>query len=191
MTTLTIGFDKLDPSNSDGLCDFLKVVGPSLLFLTIDGPIENLNANMILQHCPNLVELALCTLFIDVRLNVVELRANCQTIPPLHRYWYFIEDLASAMSNEAHPFSKCVRRLRVRLVEAWPGWDIVPANFYPALSDTDFSAMLEMLKVNRSLEYLDVVVDHHDLRYLKEFRKYHLEPINRSLRLPIESKIAF
>ncbi|KAE8990896.1 hypothetical protein PF002_g20994 [Phytophthora fragariae] len=191
VTSLKIGFDKLDLSNSEGLYDFLNVVGPSLLYLTIDGPIENLNANLILENCPNLVELSLCTFLVDIRLNVVDLRANSQVLPPLHRYWHFVGDLASAIGNEAHPFSKCVRRVRVRLIDAWAGWDVDLLNYYPPIVDDDFNALLDMLKVNRSLEYLDVVVTHYDLRYLDEFRKYHLQPINPSLKLPIEKKIAF
>ncbi|KAJ8540698.1 hypothetical protein ON010_g12529 [Phytophthora cinnamomi] len=143
----------LDSSNSDGLTAFLKVVGHSLLFLTIDGPIENLDANLILQHCPNLVELSLCTLLVDIRLNVVDLRGFSQAVPPLHRYWYSIGDLASAIGDEAHPFSKCVRRVRVRRVDAWSGWAVHLANYYPPIVDGDFSALLEMLKANRSLEY--------------------------------------
>ncbi|KAG7386887.1 hypothetical protein PHYPSEUDO_015092 [Phytophthora pseudosyringae] len=67
------------------------------------------------------------------------------------------------------------------------GGDMVDVRF-------DFAglrAFLEMLEDNKLLEYLDIIVPFEHFIYLDDFRGHHLKPIDRSLILAMESKVAF
>ncbi|KAG7381437.1 hypothetical protein PHYPSEUDO_006015 [Phytophthora pseudosyringae] len=191
VTDLKIEFDRDDPSISDGLPSFLAAIGPSLKRLTVDP--SGIELDAIVRNCPNLEELSLCGgELVDIRLNFSEYHANNQAIPELPFDWDDVVALANALAITDSPLAKCVRRMRVRLIDQWAAWGIIVAdhNNRPAFQ-AGLRALLEMLEVNQSLEYLDVVVPFGHFIYLEDFRQHHLEPINRSLKLSMETKIAF
>ncbi|KAL3670235.1 hypothetical protein V7S43_004548 [Phytophthora oleae] len=194
VTDLTIEFDRDDPSNSDGLQNFLAAIGPSLKRLTINpSDVDLEDSNLITQHCPNLEELSLCGGgTVDVRLNFSEFGVTNLTIPELPLDWDDVATLANALAVPDSPLAKCVRRLRVRLIDHWAAWGIIVAdnNNRPAFQ-AGLRALLDMLGVNKTLEYLDVIVPFGHYIYLADFRRHHLEPVDRSLPLPIETKLAF
>ncbi|KAK1941292.1 hypothetical protein P3T76_007158 [Phytophthora citrophthora] len=194
VTDLTIEFDRDDPSDSDGLQNFLAAIGTSLKRLTINpADVDVEDSILITRHCPNLEELSICGGgTVDVRLNFSEFHANNQDIPELPLDWDDVATLANALAVLDSPLAKCVRRLRVRLIDHWAAWGIIVAddNNRPAFQ-AGLRALLNMLGVNKTLEYLDVIVPFGHYIYLADFRRHHLEPINRSLPLPIETKLAF
>eukprot|EP00644_Phytophthora_capsici_P003895 jgi/Phyca11/564570/estExt2_Genewise1.C_PHYCAscaffold_150300 len=194
VTDLTIEFDRDDPSDSDGLQNFLAAIGPSLKRLTINpSDVDVEDSILITRHCPNLEELSICGGgTVDVRLNFSEFHANNLDIPELPLDWDDVTALANALTVPDSPLAKCVRRLRVRLIDHWAAWGIIVAddNNRPAFQ-AGLRALLNMLRVNKTLSYLDVIVPFgHDI-YLEDFRRHHLEPIDGSLPLPIETKLAF
>ncbi|KAL4150862.1 hypothetical protein PRNP1_010258 [Phytophthora ramorum] len=91
-----------------------------------------------------------------------------------------------SLTDASSSFTKCMRQLRVRRLN--------PVDFGRVLYDPSINgvmeALLQMLQKNTSLEYLQILLSTSHHKYLKEFRKYHLKPIDRLLKLPIESKVA-
>ncbi|ETP23968.1 hypothetical protein F441_02983 [Phytophthora nicotianae CJ01A1] len=193
VTELRIGFDISEPSVSDGLSRFLAVIGSSLKRLTLNTSSFELNGNAVLQNCPNLEELSLCGgEMMDMKLDFSSFRASNEAIPELVFEWDTVSALANELSNQNNPLSKCLRRLRVFLTDERPPWGIIGAvrSNRPTF-EADLSALLNMLDVNKTLEYLDVVVPFGHFLYLNDFRAHHLKPIDRSLKLPAETKVAF
>ncbi|KAE9317876.1 hypothetical protein PF008_g18639 [Phytophthora fragariae] len=194
VTSLKIDFEKhdsfVDATNSNGLPRFLELIGSQLKFLTLDGPRVALDENVILQSCPKLEELAICENFVDVRLTFSEYQANGEPLPLLNCHWNDVIALSADMSDENNPLAKCVRRLRVRLMNRAHSWGAI--NYvYDALNfDQHVHSLPQMLEVNRNVEYLDVVVA--DLQeYAEDFKKHNHQPTNRSIKLAMESKTAF
>ncbi|KAE8992148.1 hypothetical protein PF010_g18797 [Phytophthora fragariae] len=149
-----------------------------------------LDENVILQSCPKLEELAICENFVDVRLTFSEYQANGEPLPLLNCHWNDVIALSADMSDENNPLAKCVRRLRVRLMNRAHSWGAI--NYvYDALNfDQHVHSLPQMLEVNRNVEYLDVVVA--DLQeYAEDFKKHNHQPTNRSIKLAMESKTAF
>lgn len=132
VTSLWIGFEKDDderhvyPAISNGLPRFLQLVGQELKDLTLEGPRVELPVGAILESCPVLEELSLCGYFVDVNLNFSE----CKTVPPasFNCQWEDIAALAAALSDSTNPVAKCVRRLRVRLMNRQMSWGDHPSN---------------------------------------------------------------
>ncbi|OWZ21817.1 hypothetical protein PHMEG_0003567 [Phytophthora megakarya] len=190
---LRIGFDKIDPSVSVGLPNFLAIVGPSLKSLTLDTSQIEFDGNALIRSCPNLVDLSLCGGdMVDVRFDFNEFRANNEPVPELPVEWDNITALANQLSNPDSALAKCLRRLRVFLIDEWAAWGIIAADRTnrPAFQ-AGLRALLDMLEKNITLEYLDVIVPFGHFIYLDDFREHHLKPIDRSLKLPMETKLAF
>ncbi|KAF4028385.1 hypothetical protein GN244_ATG19942 [Phytophthora infestans] len=192
VTDLKIDFAQ-DESISDGLPRFLAAIGYLLKTLTLNIADIEVDVNEIVLNCPNLEELSLCGgHMMDIRLNLSEYRANKQPIPDLTVAWNDVVALANALASVDNPLAKCVRRLRVHQIDQWAAWGIIVAdhNNRPAFQ-AGLRALLDMLAVNKSLEYLDVVVPFGHFIYLDDFRRHHLEPLSRSLALSMDTKIAF
>ncbi|KAJ8574753.1 hypothetical protein ON010_g4460 [Phytophthora cinnamomi] len=192
-TELRIGFDKVDPSVSDGLPNFLAAIGSSLKILTLDTTHIEMDGNALLRSCPKLEQLTFCGgEMVDMRMDFTEYRRRNQPSPVLSFEWDSIAALATELINVDNPLTKCLRRLRVYHVDQWAAWGIIVAdhNNRPAFQG-DLRALLAMLEVNKTLEYLDVIVPFGHFIYLDDFRKYHLKPINKANKLPMETKIAF
>jgi hypothetical protein len=191
VTSLRIGFDKLDPSDSTGLPEFLRLVGGSLRELTLDGPMRLIDVNEILQSCPKLEILSFLTFFVDIRLDVRDCHSSTHPFPSVGRYWREVGLLAAALTDRENPLKTCARRLRVRLIDQWAGWDVIPDGQFPAVSEADFEALLRMLEGNRDLQYFEAVVSPIDFTYFDAFRAHHRTPTNHALKVPMESKAAF
>ncbi|KAF1790404.1 hypothetical protein GQ600_3051 [Phytophthora cactorum] len=112
-----------------GLTRLLAAIGSSLMFLTIDGPGDELDVKVILKHCPNLLELSL--------------RNGCNWV-----------------------------------------------RYGPALNSY-LDALLQMLAVNQTLEYLEVTVPPECHNYRDSFRIHHLRAVNRGRKLSMRTKAAF
>ncbi|KAE9089117.1 hypothetical protein PF005_g19761 [Phytophthora fragariae] len=193
VTDLRIGFDKVDPSVSDGLSKFLAAIGSSLKVLTLDTANIEIDMNALLRSCPNLEQLTLCGgEMVDMRLDFSEYHKRNQPIPELSFEWESISALATELKNSDSALTKCLRRLRVHLIDQWAAWGVIVAdnNNRPAFQ-AGLRALLEMLEVNQTLEFLDVVVPFGHFIYLDDFRQHHLKPINRAAKLPTETKTAF
>ncbi|EGZ29291.1 hypothetical protein PHYSODRAFT_467111 [Phytophthora sojae] len=197
VTSLKIGFDKDEdgfigeiPIVSNGLSRLLGLIGSQLKDLTIDGPREAVDENAILQSCPKLEELVLCEYFADVRLNFSEFQTSGQPLPTLSCHWNDIVALSADLSDQNNPLAKSVRRLRVRLMNRPLGWGAIPMAYDAINLDDHVQALLQMLEVNRSIEYLDVVAA--DVQeYADDFKRHNHQPTNRSTKLVMEMKAAF
>ncbi|KAE9334616.1 hypothetical protein PF008_g13872 [Phytophthora fragariae] len=196
VTSLKIGFEKDDyfgdafPTITNGLPRFLELIGSQLKCLTLDGPRYALDENLILQSCPKLEELVICEYFVDVRLTFSEYQANGEPLPSLNCHWDDIIALSADLSDENNPLAKCVRRLRVRLMNRADSWGAFPRNYDALNFDQHVHSLLQMLEANRNIEYLDVVVA--DVQeYAEDFKKHNRQPTNRSIKLAMESKAAF
>lgn len=118
----------------------------------------------------------------DARLNFCGYRASNEPFPELNCYWDDVAALASDLQDPSNPLSNCVHRLRVRL------------NFIDGARRLKAAAkaLLQMLRRNKSLEFLEVVVQPKYDGYFAEFRRHHRQPIGRALKpLPREGKAAF
>ncbi|KAG3232476.1 hypothetical protein PI124_g22442 [Phytophthora idaei] len=193
VTDLKIEFERDAAFVSNGLPRFLAAIGSSLKRLTLDPSGIEMDVNAIVRNCPNLEELSLCGGdMVDVRFNFSEYHAKNLPVPELTFAWDDVAALANALAIVGSPLAKCVRRLRVRLIDQWAAWGIIVAdrNNRPAFQ-AGLRALLDMLAGNQYLEYLDVVVPFGYFVYLEDFRRHHLEPLKRSQKLSMDTKIAF
>ncbi|KAE8882121.1 hypothetical protein PF005_g12598 [Phytophthora fragariae] len=191
ISSLRLQFNKETPSISDGLTPLFRAIGFSLRNLTLDAPRRELPT--ILGYCPNLKELSLCGGVVDARLNFSVYHAKGETLPQLNPNWDSVSAIATALADNDNSLTNCARRIRVRIEQFSDEVDSsVPPMEYECRVRADFSALLDMLKTNRSLDYLDVAVPPVYEQYLQSFRSHHLEPIWRTLNpLPLGSKLAF
>ncbi|EGZ08192.1 hypothetical protein PHYSODRAFT_319063 [Phytophthora sojae] len=193
VTELRIGFDKVDPSVSDGLSAFLATIGSSLKVLTLDMTHLEVDVNALIRSCPKLEQLTLCGCeMADMLLDFSEYRKRNEPIPELSFEHESLSALAVELNNDYSPLTKCLRRLQVHLIDQWAAWGVIVAdhNNRPAFQ-AGLRALLDMLGVNETLEFLDVIVPFGHFIYLNDFRQYHLTPINRAAKLPTETKTAF
>lgn len=191
LTSLTLRFDKVQPSVSTGLPLFLSSVGSSLTTLTLDGPRVDLDNSFLSQSCPNLVELTLCGSKVLVHLNFSAYHSMKQPLPDLECDWSNISALAAALTDISSPFARCARRVKVRPSDRSGGWYHLDAGYNPNNFERDAQALLCTLDVNRSLECFEIEVRFENRGYINAFRKHHLEPIDRSSKLDTKSKLAF
>ncbi|KAE9006980.1 hypothetical protein PF011_g11329 [Phytophthora fragariae] len=193
LKSLTIGFNKEEDTDpiSDGLPDFLAAVGSTLKDLTLDGPRDDFDENLILRHCPSLHTLSLCGGIVDVQLDFSEHRYNNEPIPELKCHWHDIQALAADLSDPTNPLSKCVRRLRFRLNDQCDGWSRVEGGYDFDKIPDDMKAVTRMLTVNRHLVYLNVLLLADHRKHGNVLKKQHLKPINLPAKLPRDVKLAF
>lgn len=179
LTSLTLSFEKLEWTFSDGLPDFFSAVGPSLKSLTLDVPNLELNEREIIELCPNLDKLSLCARVVDIQFYLSDYHPNDESSGDRSIDCHSVKTLSRDLSNMRNPLVKTVCQLRV----------------YPSLSPSSFASEMKylerMLKMNRSLEYLEVVALEEHQQFIEDLRKQHLRRVNRSLKLSTEKKIAF
>ncbi|OWZ19174.1 hypothetical protein PHMEG_0006615 [Phytophthora megakarya] len=183
VTSLTIGFGDWDEkSNLEGLPLLLQSIGSSLKELTLDVSYLNISENEILRSCPHLDTLSLCGASFDVQLDFSCFRRNNELLPSLNCQWNDVVAVSKKMMDGNNPLSKCVTRLRLRFVDNRAG-----TNYEESLK-----SLLEMLKVNQTLEYLDVIIQPCNFAYFSKFREHHLEPLNKAQEsFSMEGKVAF
>lgn len=107
--------------------------------------------------------------------------------------WHNVAAIATLLSDPDSLLTKCVRRLRVYMNVRWNQelrrWEV--ADDFHRLK-ADCNALLMMLSVNHSLEYLEVVVPSNINGDAKSLRVHHHEPICRELSpLPHACRLAF
>ncbi|KAL4166268.1 hypothetical protein KRP22_013533 [Phytophthora ramorum] len=182
LTALTLRLN--EGASTDGLPRLLAAIGSSLELLTIENPGNVVDVSVIIRCCPNLEVLSLKSgLVEDLQLHVGTRNSPIST---LRLDWNNVEALARSLSDMNNPLVKCVRQLKVRLVIANEADE---RGYQPEEVIRSLDALLQMLAVNKSLQYLDVRVSNEYQRYLSSFRGYHHELINAGLN--VESKIAF
>ncbi|EGZ08129.1 hypothetical protein PHYSODRAFT_306185 [Phytophthora sojae] len=171
---LEIDFCEDDRDLWEGLPMILATIGSSLTFLGLDyhkGGIKD-----ILRHCPNLQELTFCVGFTMFRFNF----SNYDGSADQFDYdWRDIEALTQALSDNDNPLAKCLRHLRVRFYWLCTREHVDDPKVYNPRIETDVEALLRMLQVNRSLEFLDVHWPPPYHGYIGNLREHHLEPISR------------
>ncbi|ETK82405.1 hypothetical protein L915_12208 [Phytophthora nicotianae] len=183
VTTLTIEFGgDPDPEVLQGL---LLLVGASLTHLTLE--FESFNTSElegIVASCPNLVELAVCTHTIEMRFSLRDSNYRDLSLDPSSHFTFTsdIIGIAEALCDSENPLAKCTRCLRVRMDQR--------AFYHPY--DECYAALLTMLELNRTLEYLDVVVQRPHMMYYNKLKSYHLKslPVTHSA-LSMKCKAAF
>ncbi|KAG1702320.1 hypothetical protein DVH05_010109 [Phytophthora capsici] len=190
LTSLTLRFLEHSPLNCrDGLPRLLSACGSSLLFLTIDGPGDELDINAILKSCPNLLELSVRKGWIRVLLNFSDFHAG-KAVPKLWFKWQDVAGLSADLSNMYNPLSKCVRRLSIRMtnLEGYGSSKWVRNN---SVIISCLDGLLQMLAVNQILEYLEVIVPSECHNFRDFFMIHHLRPINRGQKPTMGKKLAF
>lgn len=163
----------------------LLLIGASLTHLTLE--FEDFNTSElegIVASCPNLVELAVCTHTIELRFCLRDINYRDLALDPDSHVslWWGIEQLAEVLCDSENPLTKCARRLRVRMDQR------SVAHSY----DECYAALLKMLEMNRTLEYLDIVAQRSHMTHYNEFKAHHLEslPLVRTV-LSMDCKAAF
>lgn len=191
LTSLAIGFDQNEYSISDGLPQFLAAVGSSLTSLTLDLSTTDVADSVIFQSCPNLKELSIGGGLAQFHLDFSEYQAESKPLPQLDLSGHDVAVLAKVLKDPTAPMTKCLRRLRVHLDNLWSGWDSMSGEHYEPRIKTDVEELLQMLEVNRSLEYVDITVPSEYMSFAGKFKEQHLKPTNRALKLSTDVKISF
>ncbi|GMF24795.1 unnamed protein product [Phytophthora lilii] len=193
LKTLTISFNKEEDTypRSNRVPQFLAEVGSQLKDLTIDGPRNEIDVNVIIRHCASLHKLSLCGGIIDVQLDLSDYRYSNTPVPELTCHWHDVRALAADLADTNNPLSKIVRRLRLRLNDKCKLWRRVAGGYDFDKLPGDMKAIGNMVSVNRHLAYLDVLVltDHHN--YGRSLKKQHLKPLALPAKLPLNLKLAF
>ncbi|KAG3092117.1 hypothetical protein PI124_g6735 [Phytophthora idaei] len=187
ISSLTIGFSDFNAQALNGLMNFLAAVGPSLRVLALDAMRIDFDVNFIIQCCPNMEELSLRSLVTDVRFDFKEWHESCQSPPTLRTDWSDVISISTELQDNDSPFTKSLRRLRVRLNNVRDSREVHDN----ARINSSVAEMLRMLDVNQTLEYLDVITPSEYRVFFDNFRGYHLKPICRSSPLQMKSKVAF
>ncbi|EGZ29160.1 hypothetical protein PHYSODRAFT_475307, partial [Phytophthora sojae] len=154
----------------DGLPQFMAVIGSSLTSLSLHGHRDPLGDDLWLGYCPNLLDLSIRGYVLEAQFDFREYRKTHSELPSVICNWH-----------------DCLHRLRARLTYS----RAIPHGYDPANYESDLDTLLEMLKVNKSLEYLEVIVPAEYRAYTSKFAQYDKKPIDRALELPLETKLAF
>ncbi|RLN76934.1 hypothetical protein BBJ28_00015391 [Nothophytophthora sp. Chile5] len=182
VTSLVLRFQE-DPE-PEVLIGLLTLIGASLEYLTLDmEKFDTRQLEEIVANCPKLTDLAVITHVIEARFCLLDRNYRDLKLPSTsHCSFQDIRGIAEALSDMENPLTKCIRRLRVRMN--------VQTGFSPF--EDYYPALLNMLQVNRSLEYLDIVAQRSHMTYFTAFKMHHLEPLPViQTEVPMQSKLAF
>ncbi|KAL4093742.1 hypothetical protein PRIC1_011172 [Phytophthora ramorum] len=180
VTSLAIKFgDDPDPEVLQGL---LLLIGASLAHLTLEfesfdtGDLEG-----IVACCPKLLQLAVCTHTIEMRFCLRDSNYRDLALYSASNLSFWdVESIAEALCDSENPFTKCARHLRVRMDQR--------AVYHPF--DDCYAALLKLLEMNRTLEYLDIVAQRSHMAHYNDFKAHHLEPLPVALPFPASCKAA-
>ncbi|KAG1687844.1 hypothetical protein DVH05_004575 [Phytophthora capsici] len=163
-----------------GLPHFFDAVGSTLKMLTIDA--DDVGLEMVLERCPNLEKLCL-----RERLNTAifcfsEYQAAGSPVPVFRFRFDDILAYTEELTNPESDLTKCLQHLTIHPYDS---------NIYQddGASVEEFEALLKMLENNGRLEHLQFKSE--PTKYAERFRRFHLQPIDRSVKLDSQSKIAF
>ncbi|KAK1935570.1 hypothetical protein P3T76_010265 [Phytophthora citrophthora] len=166
-------------------------MGSTLKELTLDGPREELDENVIIRHCPNLHRLSLCGGIVDVQLDFSDYRYDNLPVPELTCHWHNVQALAADLRDLNNPLSRIVRKLRIRLNDKCKHWRRVAGGYNFDKIPDDMKALIGMLMVNRHLAYLDVLMLTDDYKHGNGLKKLHRKAIDVPAKLPRKEKLAF
>ncbi|KAJ8525781.1 hypothetical protein ON010_g15333 [Phytophthora cinnamomi] len=189
LTSLTIRFGDFTQPRLNGLPLLLSACGASLRSLTIQGPAGEVDVNVILQCCPSLRDLTLQKGLVVVEMDLTEVRTRKQHISMQSFNWEDVTVLASELSNSNSSFTRCVRRLSIRLTGLNQMDNMRWERYGPVLASY-LNALLEMLVMNDYLEYFKITAPSQCHEYATYFRKHHNTTIHRGGTLSIETKAA-
>ncbi|GMF22023.1 unnamed protein product [Phytophthora lilii] len=187
LTSLTIRFSKFSQPSSNGLPLMLSACGSSLQSLTIQNSTSELDENLILRCCPNLRHLSLHKGCVVVGFDFTEFRIRKETVPLLYCNWRDIALLAHDLSDPNNPFCKCAYRLSIRLTDLdqhqtrWVQYEPMIASY--------LNELLEMLAVNKNLEFFKLTVPAECHEYGDYFRKHHNKVIDHKLSQKVKAAL--
>ncbi|EGZ29161.1 hypothetical protein PHYSODRAFT_294442 [Phytophthora sojae] len=123
------------------------------------------------------------TMGVGITSLSIRLNPNCEIAGDLSQFMAAV----GALKDVGSQLEKCLHRLRICLANPFV---CIPHGYDPGNYEADLIALLDMLEVNRSLEYLG---DHRRTHrtFIDRFAQYDKEPISKALKLPLEAKIAF
>ncbi|KAG1702321.1 hypothetical protein DVH05_010110 [Phytophthora capsici] len=177
LTALEVHFDYYtNPRDLSGLPLFFAAIGSNLKMLKIDANNEDVDIGMVLERCPNLETLWFTKNLSTATFSFSEYRAAGSPVPAFPFRLDDIFALTEELINSDGDLTRCLKRL-----------SIFPC--YPYYLDK-LDALLKMLENNRRLEYFDIKLDRTE-SYVEKFKKFHLQPIDRSAKLETPSKVAF
>lgn len=170
---------------NEDLLPFLLALMPSLTFVKVVCPFDNLDISLIVRSCPNLEKMELWRGRMNVWYDFSKCRALNEPISALNVDGWRIGTLPTDLISAPLCRSLCrlfICRLDQMIIEEDDG-----SGFNP-----EFKAIVNMLAANKDLERLDLLhLPTQYRRYLSEFKTHHLEPINGSTPLAKEIKAAF
>lgn len=76
-------------------------------------------------------------------------------------------------------------------VSEWCNSSRIISYYDPANYESDLNAPLEMLEVNNSLEYLEVIIPTMHRTFISKFEQHDKTPTDRADELSLETKLAF
>ncbi|RLN93370.1 hypothetical protein BBJ28_00025339 [Nothophytophthora sp. Chile5] len=178
--SLVIKF-KEDPGR-EVLRQFLTLVTSSVQHLTLQFANFDTSAlESIVTSCPILQELSICTPSLEARFCVRgSNRQHLILTSPLNGSFEDVGTVSKMFCLTDLPLTKCLRRLRVHVNEN--------DEFGREVGAT----LLIILRLNRTLEYLHVVVQRQSFAFLQLFKAHHLEvlPVVKT-ELSLTCKLAF
>lgn len=171
----------------DRLQELLKSMGPQLTFLKIVCPADSMDANLIVQRCPNLQAMELWTGHCNVVYDFRELHEQNQPLSAFNFDGWTYNALTGDLSDPSNPQIWPIRRV---LAHRLNPSDFGTVAYDPRIKD-EIRAYLKMLDINKTIEVLAVSLSTPFHHFLPALRKHHLEPIDRVVKFPTARKIAF
>ncbi|ETO73154.1 hypothetical protein F444_10877 [Phytophthora nicotianae P1976] len=185
---LSLVLTLVEDPDDELMCEFFGFIGGSLQDLTIR--VSNFRTAMlerITAKCPRVKEIAVCTPNIEARFHVRDSRLQHPIVvhPTAPPSFENTVNLIRSFAMKDRSFARSLRRLRVRILRNYGD-----ASTTPPLKEC-CTALLNVLEVNRTVEYLDVVTSTTQRALAVLFDKYEHEklPVAQD-ELPVESKLA-
>ncbi|KAG1687841.1 hypothetical protein DVH05_004572 [Phytophthora capsici] len=185
---INVGYYRDPGRDLSGLPQFIGAVGSTLKMLTVDAVDSDFDMKIVLENCPNLEKLCFKKHWNSAIFNFSEYQAAGFPVPVFPFRFGNIVALTEELMNPDSDLTKCMQRLTL-----YPDHD---HRYYLNSSGIEdkLGGLLDMLETNGRLEYLEV-----QLRYpncysnsiVEGFKKFHLQPIDRSAKLDTQRKIAF
>ncbi|ETI54160.1 hypothetical protein F443_02988 [Phytophthora nicotianae P1569] len=180
--SLEIEFDRINSGDTSGLPMLLESTGESVQVLTFNPTKVVADVNMILERYPNLQTLFLKKRDVTATFNFTEYQTVKATLPAIKFYSEDISALANELCDPDGTLTKCLQRLKIRHDR------ILSHN---ELLQSYLMELFSMLETNQHLEYLRVLMYLCFGEHIDAFRKYHHQPISRSVKLPTVRKLCF
>ncbi|KAK1943689.1 hypothetical protein P3T76_005085 [Phytophthora citrophthora] len=161
--------------------------------LTIDtGEDQDVSVEMVLQRCPKLEKLCLTNRHSDFAvLFFSDYHAAGSPIPAITFNLEDIPAFVQELMSTGSALTSCLDHLIIHQ----HAYRSDKTRRTKSELKRDLNALLKMLESKESLdfrlEYISVVLYSHFHEYVEQFKRYHLLPINRSVKLGVQNKIAF